>query len=942
MVVGDLVDVGEARERGVVGETPNLAARLQALAEPDAVVIGPQTRRLLGGLFECRDLGDVAVKGLDERVRAYRVLRPSGIDSRFEALHGGAAGALTPLVGREEEIELLLRRWRQARDGEGRAVLLSGEAGIGKSRIARAVQERLADEPHTRLLYFCSPHHRDSALHPFVRQLERAAGFERNNPADVKLDRLEALLASSSRDVTRDAAMLAELLSIPSGDRYPPRPDLVSSQKRKEETLAALLAQLDGLAAHRPVLLVFEDAHWIDPTSLELLERTIDRVHGLPVLLIVTARPEFAPPWAGRPHVTVHPLNRLSRRDAAALIGRVTGGRDLPREVEDQIVARTDGVPLFVEELTKTILESGALRGEGDRYVLTAPLPSHAIPTTLHASLAARLDRLSPVRKIAEIGAAIGREFCARADRRRRRGDASERAGRRTPAAGRLGAALQPGHAAGCGLHVQARVGAGRRLLRAVARRAAAAARWHRRNAGGALPEVVAARPERLARHCTEGGLAERAVGYWLAAAERALRAAANAEAIEHLSTGHSAADVVTPRHARAPADRAAVPAMLGTALLATKGWAAAEAAQAYHRAEELCRALGDPGEQFKVVVGLWFFHLTRGETRQAGSLGEELFRLAEQQNDDDLRLQALHAAWGRSMWVGKFAAGLEYAERGLALYSPSQHASHALTYGGHDPGVCGWARGGMDLWFLGYPDRADEYVRRALALAEEIAHPPTVAHALNYGILCQQLRRDAATVRSWGERLASLAAEHGLALFAATAISARGWTLANDGRVTSSLAELRRGLDGCIGLGMRLFEPYHKALLADVCLAAGDRAAALRLVEDAMRFAEESGVRFWDAELLRLKGKLLARLSPGGAGPQEVEACYQGALAIARGQQARSLELRAAMGLARLWRDQGRHAEARDLLASIYGWFTEGFDTPDLSEAKELLDALT
>ena len=942
VVVGDLVDVGEARERGVVGETPNLAARLQALAEPDAVVIGPQTRRLLGGLFECRDLGDVAVKGLDERVRAYRVLRPSGIDSRFEALHGGAAGALTPLVGREEEIELLLRRWRQARDGEGRAVLLSGEAGIGKSRIARAVQERLADEPHTRLLYFCSPHHRDSALHPFVRQLERAAGFERNNPADVKLDRLEALLASSSRDVARDAAMLAELLSIPSGDRYPPRPDLVSPQKRKEETLAALLAQLDGLAAHRPVLLVFEDAHWIDPTSLELLERTIDRVHGLPVLLIVTARPEFAPPWAGRPHVTVHPLNRLSRRDAAALIGRVTGGRDLPREVEDQIVARTDGVPLFVEELTKTILESGALRGEGDRYVLTAPLPSHAIPTTLHASLAARLDRLSPVRKIAEIGAAIGREFSHEliaAVAAETPASELDDALRQLVASELLYSRGTPPDAVYTFKHALVQDAAYCALLRG------ARQQLHARIAGtleARFPEVVAAQPELLARHCTEGGLAERAVGYWLAAAERALRAAANAEAIEHLSRGIQLLTSSLPDTPERRRTELRFQTMLGPALLATKGWAAAEAAQAYHRAEELCRALGDPGERFKVVVGLWFFHLTRGETRQAGSLGEELFRLAEQQNDDDLRLQALHAAWGRSMWVGQFAAGLEYAERGLALYSPSQHASHALTYGGHDPGVCGWARGGMDLWFLGYPDRADEYVRRALALAEEIAHPPTVAHALNYGILCQQLRRDAATVRSWGERLASLAAEHGLALFAATAISARGWTLANDGRVTSSLAELRRGLDGCIGLGMRLFEPYHKALLADVCLAAGDRAAALRLVEDAMRFAEESGVRFWDAELLRLKGKLLARLSPGGAGPQEVEACYQGALAIARGQQARSLELRAAMGLARLWRDQGRHAEARELLAPIYGWFTEGFDTPDLSEAKELLDALT
>jgi predicted ATPase len=596
---------------------------------------------------------------------------------------------------------------------------------------------------------------------------------------------------------------------------------------------------------------------------------------------------------------------------------------------------------LFLEELTKTILESGALRGEGERYVLAAPLPSLAIPTTLHASLAARLDRLSPVRKVAEVGAAIGREFSheligavaaetpeSELDDALRQLVASELVYRRGT----------PPDAVYTFKHALVQEAAYSTLLRG------ARQKLHARIAGALearFPEAAAAQPELLARHCAEGGLVERAVGYWFAAAERALRAAANAEAIEHLSRGIQllASLPDTPERRRT---ELRFQTTIGPALLATKGWAAAEAAQANRRAEELCRTLGDVGERFKVVVGLWFFHLTRGETRQAGSLGDELFRLAEQQDDDDLRLQALHAAWGRCTWVGRFAAGLEHAERGLALYSPARHASHALTYGGHDPGVCGWARGGMDLWFLGYPDRADDYARRAVALAEEIAHPPTVAHALNYGVLCQQLRRDAATVRAWGARLAGLAAGHGLALFEANAVAARGWVLANEGQVTGGLAELRRGLDGCISLGMRLFEPYHKALLAEACLAAGDGAAALGLVEDAMRFADESGVRFWDAELLRLKGRLLAHLQPGGAGPpEEVEACYRGSLAVARGQEARSLELRAALSLARLWRDRGEHAEARDLLAPVYGWFTEGFGTPDLEEAKALLDEL-
>src|SRR5262245_48582764 len=406
VIVGDLIGRGEAQERGVVGETPNLAARLQAIAEPNTVVIALSTRRLVGNLFEYHDLGAIAAKGFGEPVHAIEVLRESDVESRFEAFH---SSALTPLVGREEEIELLLRRWAQAKSGDGQVVLLSGEPGIGKSRIAAAILERLQGELHTRVRFFCSPHHQASALYPFISQLEHAAGFERDDTPERKLDRLEALLARENRNVVWDAALLADLLSIPSGSRYSSL-DL-SPQKRKEETLGTLLAQLDGLAARLPVLTIFEDAHWIDPTSLELLERTIDRIQGLPVLLIVTARPEFAPPWTGRPQVTVHPLNRLTRREGVAVIERLAGSRALPKEIVDQIVARTDGVPLFIEELTKAILESDELRIEPDSYVLTGSLPPLSIPTTLHASLMARLDRLAPVRKIAEIGAAIGREF---------------------------------------------------------------------------------------------------------------------------------------------------------------------------------------------------------------------------------------------------------------------------------------------------------------------------------------------------------------------------------------------------------------------------------------------------------------------------------------------------------------------------------------------------
>jgi class 3 adenylate cyclase len=405
VVVGDLIGEGSAQEQSVVGETPNLAARLQALAEPGAVVIAPRTRRLVGELFEYRDLGAVAVKGLAGPVPAWQVLRPSAVASRFEALRGSA---LAPLIGRDEEIDLLLRRWTRAKAGDGQVVLVSGEPGIGKSRLTAALEEHLHAEPHLRLRYFCSPYHQDSALYPFIDQLGRAAGFTRDDPPASRLEKLEALLAIAAPP-DEDVALLIDLMSLPACERRP-LPKL-SPQRKKERTLEALMRQLEGLARRQPVVVVFEDAHWIDPTSRELLDLTVERVRTLPVLLIATFRPEFQPPWTGQPQVTMLALNRLDRRDRTALVAQIAGGKALPAEIVRQIADHTDGVPLFVEELTKSVIESGLLREIGDRYVLDGALPPLAVPTTLHASLLARLDRLASVRRVAQVGAAIGREF---------------------------------------------------------------------------------------------------------------------------------------------------------------------------------------------------------------------------------------------------------------------------------------------------------------------------------------------------------------------------------------------------------------------------------------------------------------------------------------------------------------------------------------------------
>jgi class 3 adenylate cyclase len=457
VVVGDLIGAGAAQEQVVVGETPNLAARLQAAAAPDTVVVGATTRRLLAGLFEYQDLGGIEAKGFAAPVQAYQVVRPSTVESRFEALRA----TTTPLVGRDEESELLLRRWAQAKHGEGHVVLISGEPGIGKSRIAQTLVERLSGEQHTRLRYFCSPHYQDSALYPSITQLERAAGFRREDTDQQRLAKLEAVLAQATNDLGEVVPLLADLLSIPTGDRYPPLN--LTPQKRKEKTLHVQVAQVEGLAARQPVLMVFEDVHWSDPTTRESLDLLIDRAPTLRVLVIITFRPEFTPPWVGHPHVTMLNLSRLPPRLRAQMITHVTGGKALPKEIADQIIDRTDGVPLFIEELTKSVVESGVLTEAGDHYAVTLPVPLLAIPTSLHASLLARLDRLAPVREVAQIAAVLGRQFShelisAVAPH------AAAAIGRRLGAARARRIDLSARDGAGCGIHLQACPRAGRGL----------------------------------------------------------------------------------------------------------------------------------------------------------------------------------------------------------------------------------------------------------------------------------------------------------------------------------------------------------------------------------------------------------------------------------------------------------------------------------------------
>jgi class 3 adenylate cyclase len=508
VVVGDLLGEGAAQEQAVIGETPNLAARLQGLAEPNTVVIADNTRRMLGGLFDYRDLGALPIAGIDHPVHVWRVLGASLVGSRFEALRS----ASTPLIGREEEIALLTRRWERAKAGDASVVLIVGEPGIGKSRIAQTLLEQLGKEPHTRLRYFCSPHYQNSALYPSIAQLERAAGFRREDTDEQRLEKLEAILAQGTNELREAVPLLADLLNIPTGDRYPPLN--LTPQKRKERTLLAQLAQVEGLAAQQPVLMVFEDVHWSDPTTRESLDLLIDRVFALRVLVIITFRPEFAPPWIGRPHVTLLSLSRLPRRQRAEMITHLTGGKALPKEIADQIVDRTDGVPLFIEELTKSVVESGLVTEAGNLYTMRGPAMPLAIPTTLHASLLARLDRLAPTREVAQIGAALGRSFShelisAVAGMLEQQLDDALQQLVRAELVFRRGTPPDAEYTFKHALVQDAAYGTLLRARRQELHGRVATALEER------FPETVDQQPELLAHHCGQAGWIEKAIAYW-------------------------------------------------------------------------------------------------------------------------------------------------------------------------------------------------------------------------------------------------------------------------------------------------------------------------------------------------------------------------------------------------------------------------------------------
>lgn len=929
VVVGDLIGSGEAQQRGIVGETPNLAARLQAVAEPNTVVIAEDTRRLLGNLFELRDLGPKDLKGIARPVRAFAALQASSVASRFEAMH---PGGLTALVGREEELELLLRRWSRAKTGEGQVVLLSGEAGIGKSRLTAALLERLAAEPHTRLRYFCSAQHTDSALYPIIGQMEHAAGLARDDKPASRLDKLDAVLAQASTSI-EDAALFAAMLSLPNDGRYPAIE--LAPLQRRERTLEALISQLEALTRQNPVLMIFEDAHWADPTSLEVLSRVIDRIRTLRVLLLVTFRPEFEPSWFAQPHVTALVINRLAECEANAMIDHIAASK-LPESIRQDIIERTDGVPLFVEEMTKAVLETGGEDVE-QRTVVAAPLPALAVPASLHASLMARLDRLGAAKAVAQIGAVVGREFSYEllAAVSGDRGEALQGALERLLHSGlilRRGTTLRPTFLF---KHALVQDAAYSSLLRSKR------SRLHGRVAHvleRQFPERAEAEPELVAHHFTEAGQVEPGVSYWLKAGRRAAERSANAEALRHLNRG-LALLLKLPETIARDQSELEFQVALGTPLVAAHGWASPEVATARARAAELCERLGDPEHLLPVLFGQAIYCINHGKTLDGLGMANRCWSLAKN-SGDRIALLVAHRAMGSALLqLGRFADAKTHLEPILPLHDPERDRALASQYI-VDPGVSGGAFFALALWVLGYPEQALAARDKVFGLAPKLNHANSSAFACFFaGAQLSELVGDVDSLNSFVGKATELSQRYQLPTWSAHATVLAGWALAQRGQLEQGIVLCGEGIAKLRKIGTEYHLSHYFCLLAVMHAWMGNSEACLRALRDSKDHVTATEEHFWEAELYRTEGEIGLSL---GEPMNTCEERFLRAMHLAREQQAKSFELRAAVSLARLWKSRSRLQDARDLLAPLYGWFTEGLDTCDLKEAKALLAELT
>lgn len=932
VVAGDMSTGDQLQPKAVVGETPNVAARVQSLAEPDSIVISQATHRLVQGYFECRSQGAHTLKGISKPVEVFQVVSESAARTRLDV---AAATGFTPLVGREKEWDALVSLWEQAKNGSGRVALLSGEAGIGKSRLVHKLKEQAAQEPGIWLTPCqCLSYYQNSALYPIIDLLERfVLGFEREDTHLQKLSKLEGWLVQYGFSLPEVTPLFASLLSIPLSESYPALN--LTPEQIKQKTFQSLLTVLLKRAELQPLLFVMEDLHWADSSTLELLSQLIDQAPAARICLLLTFRPEFTPTWEMRSYVTHFSLNRLPQDQTEAMIGRLTQGKALPTEVLKDLVLKTDGVPLFVEELTKMVLESGLLKEQESRFELSGPLPPFSIPTTLQDSLLARLDKLATVKDVLQLAATIGQEFSygvlqmvSQLDDLALQYELSRLVG-----AELLYQSGFPPEARYVFKHALIQDAAYQQQLKSKRQIS------HQRIAQvleREFTDTVETQPELVAHHYTEAGFIEQALPYWLKAGRRAMERSANVEAISHLSRGIELLKKLeeTPERLQQELEFLTT---LGPALQALKGFGAPEVRQTYSRAQELTQEVGETPQLFPAMWGVWYFYAIHPEEKKAKALGEQLVTLAMNLQDPTLLLVAYRSLGASLFAYGEPAQALECLRQGIALYDVQKHRSLAYVYGQDIGVVCrGWVT--WSLLPLGYPEQAEAMALEAIEMARELSHPLTLSYALAVGSFLYLFLQERERARELAQENFKLSGDQGFVYFYTHSAMILG-VLADTDQIEQGIMQTRGGMAGLKAAGAALLLPVYQTRLAKILARLGKIEDGLAVVDEGLALIERGDEHIWEADLYRTKGDLLL---VQGADESNVESCYQQALRIARQQNAKTYELRAVISLSRLWQKQGKTEEACTMLAEIYNWFTEGFDTVDLKEAKALLESLS
>ncbi|MBX3321164.1 MAG: AAA family ATPase [Nitrospira sp.] len=930
VIVGEVLGQDTSRERSVFGETPNLAARLQSLAAPNQLVVDSATKRLVGSEFEFADRGNVSLKGFEAPVQVWQVLSIKPSASRFESYR---SGRLTSFIGREHEMALLLGRWREAVGGEGQVVVLCGEAGIGKSRIVRNLRDQLVAEGCETIQFQCSPYHTNTALYPAITYLRQAAGLTGQDSPTMQLQKLNALAVHRGIDDQTKVALLADLLSIHGDARH--QPLNASSEKRKEMTLETLIQQLHRLADRCPTLFIVEDAHWLDPTTMDLLTRIIDRIHSIRVLLAITFRPDFKPVWADSGHVTLLTLSRLPRRHSVELLTWMTGGKALPPEVQQTILAKTDGVPLYLEELTRSLLESGLLAEAKDSFSLKGPIKELSIPDSLQALLMERIDRLGSAKEIVQTGAAIGREFGY--ELLEQTVDVTE---------GELNDALQLLRESGL-IFQEGEIPAAKYIFKHALIQDAAYGTLSKKSRRALHARIaktledrfadrVKAEPEVLAYHYEQAGAINQAVQYWHLAARRDAAQSADTEALSHFDRTLNLLETLPQSQERHALELELLIAR-GAPLLRLKGYASDEIEHNYLKARNLAQENPSSEQYFLSMWGLWVFHLVRGPLAKACKLAEGLLSWASRQRNQDLLIRAHESVGSTYSFLARFSEAKTHLYEAKSLYDPQRPRTQVLPYT-QDPGITARIILARTLWIVGEVDEVETLVAEAIAMARELEHPFTLAFTLATASWIYSTLRDTNRTLSLTEEAVMLSSKYSFEVPLAWAMSFQGWALAEQGK-ENGLERLLEGLSAAQKAKASLNHTYTLALLAEIHLRNQRVAEGLSAIQEAQELAITQGELCWQAELLRLKGELL--LAQSEQSIMEAEQCFSQALTIAQDQHAKMLELRATISMAKLLRKQSKPDTAKSLLGSVRSGFSGKGINADLIEAQKFLEQL-